>query len=107
MIVRILAIDPNPEPGRSDLLVYQVPENSREFKTLTALMTAANIEWESLAAPQKAGVTVEHIRTQLNELLSMRETCCTTPEEIDEYDRLITNCRKRLSRRLKREGDHT
>ena len=45
MIIRLIAVDPNPELGHSDILVYQVPENSREFKLLSRLLDEAHIEW--------------------------------------------------------------
>lgn len=50
MIVRLLAIDPQPEPGRSDVLCYQVPENSREYAVLTDLFSKAKIEYTQLAS---------------------------------------------------------
>jgi hypothetical protein len=48
MIVRLIAIDPRPDPNRSDVLAYQVPENSREMKLLIELFDAAGIEHETL-----------------------------------------------------------
>lgn len=47
MIIRLIAIDPRPRPGsQHDVLVYQVPEHSREAELLQELLTAAGIEWE-------------------------------------------------------------
>lgn len=46
MIIRLMVIDPEPQADRSDVLVYQVPENSREMKLLTQLFTQARLEWE-------------------------------------------------------------
>lgn len=46
MIVRLLVIDPQPRPDRSDVLVYQVPEKSREMELLTQLLNQARLEWE-------------------------------------------------------------
>jgi hypothetical protein len=54
MIIRILALDPTPEKGRSDVLCYQVPEHSRECKVLQMLFEAYGIEYTTLAsAPRK------------------------------------------------------
>lgn len=53
MIVRLVAVDPNPDPKRSDLLCYQVPEHSREFKLLAELFTKAGIEWETFEFPRR------------------------------------------------------
>lgn len=61
MIVRILAIDPTPALGRSDILVYQVPENSREFAVLTAALTAAGVEWEEVKSVRKNKVKLEQV----------------------------------------------
>ena len=49
MIIRLIAVDPVPRPGRSDVLVYQVPENSRELEVLADLLTARGIEWTTLS----------------------------------------------------------
>lgn len=46
MIVRLMVIDPNPQPTRSDVLVYQVPEKSREMELLIQLFDQARLEWE-------------------------------------------------------------
>lgn len=55
MIVRLLALDPQPEAGRSDVLCYQVPEKSREYKLLVHLFELYGIEFTELAsAPRKA-----------------------------------------------------
>jgi hypothetical protein len=48
MIIRLIALDPHPERGRSDILVYQVPENSRELELLTQLLDEHKIEWTTL-----------------------------------------------------------
>lgn len=44
MIVRLIAVDPRPRRGESDLRVYQVPERSREQELLQELFDAAKIE---------------------------------------------------------------
>lgn len=44
-IVRVVVVDPQPDPNRaSDLLVYQVPENSRELTILVDAFMAAGHE---------------------------------------------------------------
>ena len=54
MIVRLIAIDPSPRPGKSDVLVYQIPEKSREAELLSELLTKAGIEWAIVSAgPRK------------------------------------------------------
>lgn len=47
MIVRIVVVDPRPGSSnpKSDILVYQVPEKSREFELLSELFEQAHIEW--------------------------------------------------------------
>lgn len=55
MIVRVVAVDRNPRPGSAhDLLVYQVPDKSREFEVLTQLFDTAKMEWTVVAAAPKA-----------------------------------------------------
>lgn len=51
MIIRVIAVDPNPRRGESDLVVYQVPENSAAHRLLTHLLDSAGIEWTQLDAP--------------------------------------------------------
>lgn len=54
MITRVMAINPNPSEGRSsDVVVYQVPENSDEFKLLTELLNKAGIEWCCLPSKER------------------------------------------------------
>ena len=55
MIIRLIAVDPAPRAGKSDVLVYQVPENSREFEVLADLLTARGIEWTTLRPAAKNG----------------------------------------------------
>jgi hypothetical protein len=52
MISRIMVVDPQPDPQRGDILVYQVPEKSREFKLLTELFSAAGLEWTVVESRQ-------------------------------------------------------
>lgn len=55
MIVRLMAIDPAPRVGsHTDVVVYQIPENSREYELLTTLFDKANIEWTVLKSKRKA-----------------------------------------------------
>lgn len=54
MIVRVIAVDPRPRLGHSDVLVYQVPERSREFEVLTELFDSAGMEWTTISAAPKA-----------------------------------------------------
>lgn len=55
MIIRLLAVDPRPAPGaESDVVVYQVPENSRAHKLLEELLDMAKIEHTTLGSkPRK------------------------------------------------------
>lgn len=53
MIVRLIVIDPSPPPGRTDTLVYQVPEHSRELELLVSLFTQANIESVVVEIPRR------------------------------------------------------
>jgi len=53
MIIRLIAVDPRPAPGKSDVLVYQVPEHSREAELLMQLLSDAKIEWTTLASSGK------------------------------------------------------
>lgn len=45
MIVRLIAVDPRPRVGESDLVVYQVPEHSRAIELLQEIFSDAKIEW--------------------------------------------------------------
>ena len=53
MIIRLIALDPNPREGKSDVLVYQIPEHSREFEVLVALFDQAAIEWTTIMPAKK------------------------------------------------------
>lgn len=55
MIIRLIAVDPRPHKGESDLVIYQVPENSRAHKLLEELMDAAGIEHTLIETPPKKG----------------------------------------------------
>ena len=53
MIIRLVAIDPRPRDPRRDVVVYQVPENSRELGLLVETFTAAGIEFVEMESPRK------------------------------------------------------
>lgn len=54
MIIRLMAVDPQPRAdSQTDIVVYQLPENSREFELLTALLDQSKIEWTVLKTPRK------------------------------------------------------
>jgi hypothetical protein len=53
VIVRLIAVDPRPRKGESDLVVYQVPEHSRAYELLTELMGEAKIEWALIETPPR------------------------------------------------------
>lgn len=53
MIVRLIAVDPRPKKGTSDLVVYQVPENSRAMQLLQELFDDAKIEWAVIYSESK------------------------------------------------------
>ena len=48
MIIRILAVDPNPRDKSRDVVVYQVPERSREFELLIWLFDREGISWTTI-----------------------------------------------------------
>lgn len=54
MIIRLVAVDPRPRlDTKTDLVVYQLPENSREFELLTEMLDERKIEWTVLKTPRK------------------------------------------------------
>lgn len=54
MIIRLIAVDPRPRKGESDLVVYQVPENSRAHQLLCELLDEAKIEWALIETPPRS-----------------------------------------------------
>lgn len=50
MIIRLIAVDPRPRKGESDIRVYQVPEFSREMELLVELFELASIEWTAVSS---------------------------------------------------------
>lgn len=44
MIIRVIAIDPDPRDPRDDVIVYQVPEKSRAHELLVELLERHGIE---------------------------------------------------------------
>ena len=55
MIIRIIAVDPSPRDRARDLVVYQVPERSREFELLVWLFEREGIEYTVLESTTKKG----------------------------------------------------
>lgn len=53
MIIRVIAVDPVAPAGKEDLVVWQVPENSRALELLTAGLAAQKIEWTLLKPTPK------------------------------------------------------
>lgn len=54
MIIRLIAIDPRPRLGsKTDVVVYQLPENSREFELLTELFDKNGIDWSTIESKRK------------------------------------------------------
>lgn len=54
MIIRLIALDPRPRPGaKHDVVVYQVPEKSRELELMQELFDAAGIEWDIIEFNRK------------------------------------------------------
>jgi hypothetical protein len=52
MIIRLIAVDPRPRPGsEDDVVVYQVPENSRAHRLLEEVFAAQGIECVVMEAP--------------------------------------------------------
>jgi hypothetical protein len=50
-IIRVIAVDPRPRPMQEDIVIYQVPENSRAHQLLVETFTGAKIEFVELGAP--------------------------------------------------------
>lgn len=48
MIIRIIAVDPEPRDPADDVVVWQVPESSRAYCLLTQMLDEAGIEWTTL-----------------------------------------------------------
>lgn len=67
MIVRLMVVDPLPVPQRSDVLVYQVPEKSREFSLLTELFSAAGLEWTVVESKRWRRKKVEKPKKEMEE----------------------------------------
>lgn len=57
MIVRVIAIDPLDPQG--DVLIYQVPENSKAYALLIRLLSEAEVEHATLMRQKKANVQIE------------------------------------------------
>lgn len=52
-IVRLIAVDPRPRIGEGDVVVYQVPEHSREIELLIELFSEHGIEHTVLETARK------------------------------------------------------
>lgn len=52
MIVRILVVDPNPRDPNNDIVVYQVPENSRAYELLMTMLEYSGFEFTSVKTKQ-------------------------------------------------------
>lgn len=58
MIVRIAAVDPRPRNPHEDVVVYQVPENSRAYELLIEMLEKEGIDWVKIESrPRKAKPT--------------------------------------------------
>jgi len=56
MIIRLIAVDPRPAIAETDIVIYQVPENSRAHKLLVETFTSVGIEFVELGpSPRKNG----------------------------------------------------
>ena len=54
-ISRVIVLDPEPPADKSDMLVFQVPEHSREFALLTSLFDKAGLEWVEIGGRRASG----------------------------------------------------
>jgi hypothetical protein len=48
MIIRLIAVDPRPKCPHEDIVIYQVPENSRAHRLLVESFTEVGIEFVEL-----------------------------------------------------------
>lgn len=55
MIIRVCVIDPEPRDPRNDVLVFQVPERSRQYELLVRLLEQASLDFVTIEAPCKHG----------------------------------------------------
>lgn len=53
MIIRIIVIDPRPMDPRDDVIVYQVPENSRAHELLVELLEGRRLEYVEIQSTKK------------------------------------------------------
>lgn len=86
-VVRVIAVDPFPRAGESDLLVYQVPENSRALELLQSLFNEKRIEWVLLERPLKPSKRTEEENRALKRESRKRWWAGLTREQRDEYNR--------------------
>jgi prephenate dehydratase len=54
MIIRLIALDPRPrDASKTDIVVYQVPEKSRELELLMELFDQHGIEYTTLESNKR------------------------------------------------------
>lgn len=53
MIIRVIVIDPDPRDPRDDVIVYQVPENSRAQGLLIQLLENSGLEFVEIESSRK------------------------------------------------------
>lgn len=53
MIIRVIVIDPDPRDPRDDVIVYQVPENSRAQELLIQLLENSGLEFVEIESSRK------------------------------------------------------
>jgi hypothetical protein len=54
MIVRVMVVDPTPRPhSENDVVLYQVPENSRAYELLVSMLTERKLDFCTLKPGEK------------------------------------------------------
>lgn len=53
MIVRIMVVDPEPRNAIDDVIIYQVPERSRQEVLLCELLDNADIDWVKIKSTRR------------------------------------------------------
>lgn len=72
-VIRIIAVDPFPRAGESDLVIYQVPEKSRAFEILTEMLAKEGIEFVTIEAEHHRMPEEERKRRKLESVRRCRE----------------------------------
>lgn len=57
MIIRICVVDPSPRDPANDVLVFQVPENSRQEELLLELLESSGLDYVKIGARENAANT--------------------------------------------------